>query len=369
MTWSREHSASERLAAQAEAALRHGDHPRARSLYEKAAIAESRAAHALEPAKARTLGITAVSATALWYKAGNFTEAERTACEWLGFPGLPTFAADELREAVQNVWSERARQSAGLRFIPGQLLISVRGGEVVPGGAPLDLILGKVEGIRNLFYRTAEFLGGIAHRNRGVPAKEIQDTCRPWLFQAAPGSYQFAVALEEPRQQEFWPSDRAPPRRIGETLLTILRATADDPVEALPQVVHDHHYRQTFLKLTRNLTPSGKVFSEIQVKDVGDIHPVTFRPQNRKAITLAIGRPTSPPPVETTPETVRGILRAVHLDKDWLEIHTDEGSIRVEGVGETVDDVIGPMVNRPVVAEVLRDSKGKFFLHDIETDE
>jgi len=50
------------------------------------------------------------------------------------------------------------------------------------------------------------------------------------------------------------------------------------------------------------------------------------------------------------------VLRAVHLDRDWLEVTVDKDHIRVEDVGEAIDDLIGPMVNRPVIVHVVRES-------------
>jgi hypothetical protein len=71
---------------------------------------------------------------------------------------------------------------------------------------------------------------------------------------------------------------------------------------------------------------------------------------------------------------LRGILRALHLDKDWLEItiHGADGprTIRVDGAGEEVDDVLGPMVNREVLIDVFVKRRGKrYFLRDIQPAE
>lgn len=78
MTWSVLHSESERLAQQAQLALRNGDPERARVLYAEAARAESQALAELDPRKTRTLGVTAVSAVSLWYKAEEYARAENS---------------------------------------------------------------------------------------------------------------------------------------------------------------------------------------------------------------------------------------------------------------------------------------------------
>ena len=74
------------------------------------------------------------------------------------------------------------------------------------------------------------------------------------------------------------------------------------------------------------------------------------------------------PRVATTPYSLRGILRAVHLDQDWLEVTVDNSHLRVDRVGEAVDDVIGPMVNKAVIVRVVTDVRGRHHFRDMEPD-
>ena len=171
---------------------------RAAILFEQAARAEVLALASLGQDKPRTLGVTAVSAAALWYKSGKLEEAEQVAHRASVMGGMPGFALDELRRLLQAIWNEQAQKSAGILFVPGQVLISVKGGEVVSGGAPLDTILEKIQIIQSIFYRTAEFIKDLPLRKKGPPSKELQARCRPWLFQSVPGSYQFVVAVQKP---------------------------------------------------------------------------------------------------------------------------------------------------------------------------
>ena len=87
-------------------------------------------------------------------------------------------------------------------------------------------------------------------------------------------------------------------------------------------------------------------------------------------MTSAIrGKPSEPPQdTESTEVALRGVLRAVHLEKDWLELYVNDASVRISGVVETVDDVIGPMVNHSVVVQVSRDNKGTYIFRDIELE-
>jgi hypothetical protein len=100
---------SERLAAEAETATRRGDTDQARELYKEAAEAEELALQDLEPSKSRTLGISAVSAVSLYFKASTLAAAESVAYRLLTSEHLPEFAADQLRGLLQSIWSEKVR--------------------------------------------------------------------------------------------------------------------------------------------------------------------------------------------------------------------------------------------------------------------
>jgi hypothetical protein len=54
------------------------------------------------------------------------------------------------------------------------------------------------------------------------------------------------------------------------------------------------------------------------------------------------------------------------LDRDWLEVLADGENRRIEGLQDTVDDVIGPLVNRPVVVRAIFSVDKKLRFIDIE---
>ena len=375
MTWIEHHRQSERHAADAEVAYHRHDRSRARELYAKAAEAEKQALRFLDPSKIRTYGISAVSVVSLYFKAARLDDAEAIAYRMIGSENLPGFARDQLRNLLQCIWSEKVREHAGIHFAPGQVVVTVKGGEVVEGGAPLDLIVDKVKTVQSLFYRTTELMKGLGHRKRGAPVKAIQESCRPWLFQAVPGSYQFAVAVQESQQPELDLFEVANPRpkEIADKFLDILKAGIESPEDTLPDVVQDADYRDTFLRLTRSLAPTGKGFDQLDIRSTADNTTITLDPTTRTVITAAIRAHRSSLRAESEEELatkqIQGILRAVHLDQDWIEISEETNRIKIDQVGEAVDDVIGPMVNRSVVVQVVREPDGSCHFRDIELDE
>jgi hypothetical protein len=368
MSWLSWHEMSERFASDAHVAGRRGDRSQALSLFRRAAEAESKALEELDHSKRRTLGITAVSTVSLWFKAEELSKAERVAMLWFTSDQLPPFAVSQLRQLVQSIWTSQAMHDAGVSFIPGQVIVSVKGGQTVVGGAPLDLIVEKVEAVQALFYRTIEYLKGIPHRRRGGPAQEIREACRPWLFQTQPGSYQFSVAVQEPRQPDFFKEAGPRPEQVAEHFMSVLKATSEDPVGLMPELVPAEDYRSTFLKLARNLAPTERSFGAVEVREAGDLSPVILVPETRTTINSVLRHKGLAGDKATEAQELHGVLRALHLDKDWLVLSTDGGPVQINGLAEAVDDVIGPMVNRKVVVQVQRHGRRLNFF-DIEIEE
>lgn len=366
MTWIQHHRISEARASEAEECLRLDQRKDAQKLYALAAKAEERALGDLGLAKARTYGITAVSAASLYFKADQLDSAERIAIASMTFDQLPAFARRQLQHIMQVIWAERERQASDLRFAPGQVMVSVSGDHVVAGGAPLHLILDKVKTIDSMHCRTVEFLNHTAFRTHGPPSKEVQENYQTWLFQAPPGSYQFAVAMQQGDTEDMFGSRG---EMVADFFFKVLRLGSNGSDEEFAEVVPDARYRETFLKLARNLAPSGKTFDALEVRAADDSQSVRLDQEVRKRLGERI-RGLGKPNVDAVAhrQVHIGVLRAIHLDKDWLEVAVEEGHIKVVGVGEEVDDVIGPLVNKRVIVRVSSDGRTNRFV-DIEAEE
>jgi hypothetical protein len=172
VSWVESHKESERLASAARIAAQKGDREDAITFYRQAAEAERQALLVVDVSKALTLGITAISAASLWYKARDFKRAEHLAHQWLAKDLLPEVAVAQLKDLVQTMWGETALEQAGVRFIGDEVLVSVKGGQVVTGGAPLDLVLLKVDQVSRLFLRTVEWMVHAPHRKRSAKSRD-----------------------------------------------------------------------------------------------------------------------------------------------------------------------------------------------------
>lgn len=102
-SWNEAHGRSEKLALEAHDALTSGNSPVARELFRMAADEERLALGFLGPDKPRTYGITAISAAALYYKAGANALAREVAEFGLKQHFLPGFAAKDLQDLLETL--------------------------------------------------------------------------------------------------------------------------------------------------------------------------------------------------------------------------------------------------------------------------
>jgi hypothetical protein len=111
MTWLSLHKASEEFAKAAHQSNRLGHWARARQLFALAAAQERRALEVLDHGKVRTFGVTAVSATALNFKAELLDPAEALIKQSLEDERLPAFAREQLEGLDQSIKELRLRRN------------------------------------------------------------------------------------------------------------------------------------------------------------------------------------------------------------------------------------------------------------------
>jgi len=373
MTWLEAHRESERLASEAEVALREGARDRAISLYKAAGNEETNALSMIGSEKTRTLGVSAVSAAALLFKAREFEMAERLAVSCLARAEMPQFAREQLKTILQTIWNEGLFRASGVEFVRGELLVGVAGGLVAVGAAPLDLVHRKVEEVKNLFFRAVEMLLDVPLRKHGAPAQEVREQFRPWIVQAPAGSYQFAIRVEKPKQMDLFPSATPEIEEVTTRLLGIVAAASTGSVETLEKYIPREDYRDCFIKQVRNLAPTGKTFERLTIQTPGreELSPAIFSVHSRKLLSEALRARMPRPSAEehVVREQLVGVLRGVQLDKDWLEISDERTreTIRIHETGDVIDDLVGPMVNHKVTVDVTVHADGRRTFLDIQS--
>ncbi|MFX1680883.1 hypothetical protein PV762_16765 [Mitsuaria sp. CC2] len=369
MDWLTLHKSSEALAARAHAALREGNSRDAEELFRQAAVAEEDALAQLDMSKPRTFGIAAVSAVSLWYKGKDLQRASMLAYRCLAIPDLASPAREQLDDLVQTLYTERDRQRLTGEFLPGSVTVAVKGGDVLRGAAPLDLIVDKVKTLQAIFFRVVEWSNGKPLRRHGPPTKDITGSFEPWLVQEPAGSFRFSVAVKVNGQLDMFDTEKLEAADIARKFLDVVTTVAADATgEASKELVADDGYRGTFRKLIRNLTPPVNSTESVAIssKEREGVE-VVLDESTRPKLDLAI-KAESPKADESVGEQMQeftGVLRALDLDSDWLKVDVDNGQVTVKGLSQAVDDVIGPMVNKAVLVKAVKTKRGELKFVDI----
>ncbi len=373
MNWRIFHKQSEEYAVRGHLLMQENDEVGAMEEFYQAAIWETKALDCLSNKNPKTYGITAISASALYYKAGRLLEAENIILNTLAKKreiDIPQYSIDQLRTILQTIWNSGEQGNDGFSFSKSQIVISVKGGRVLRGGAPLELVLQKMKFIQSLFYRVAEFSNSFPLRKSGPPPEEIKTNYNPWIFQQAPSSYQFALVIEKKPQQIHLFGEKPAKLssdEVSKILLKVLNQVSSDPETGLNELVPDD-YRSTILQISKNIAPSNDSFERIEFKSESDSKPVALTRLTYEEIGKVVSNKkrvifSEDGKVET--DTIVGNLRGVHIDKDWIELLVNGKNIRIHQVGESADDIIGPMVNHDVKVKVII-KKDNYYFEDIE---
>ena len=364
------HRLAEEHVARAESLETAGDLTQAREHFLNAAEEEALAFDRIPTERARTRGIIAVSVVSLYWRAGEYDRAILAAHRYLSQPDIAPPAREDLENLLLDVRRSRTAKQSEMSYTGRTLELSLRGRFFQNGLAELDTLLLKYEQIRRLLIRATEWSAKRPFRLSGPPPTDVTRLAQPYLGVASPGSYKVQLHIQSPIQPTLFPLDGGSPPsgdEITDTLLNILRVTSAGEPEALAERVPDMLYRDIFVKLVRNLAPSGTGLDEMQFSDQ------SRRDQQPILLTLAVRRsiehlmPHVPRQVEE-PEPV-GTLRALDLDRNRLTLVESGAETRYSIVkGAVFDDLVGPYVNRRV--RLLGQRQGKrFVVDDIELAE
>lgn len=349
------HRAAEEYMARAERAARLGSSEEAREFYALAARAEAAAYGSLPADRIRTRTVTAISAAALFARAGLANEGLSFAYQVLGTENLPTASVAEMEALVDDMRNQRTLSSLGLRAVTQQFEWVLRGGGVGAGIATLDVVGQKISQIEKLGVRVYEYVVHLPLRRKGPPDPSVESALRIMIGQPSAGSFRFGFRFATPDQQLplFDPAGNADPGRVGQVFASVLEAISEqDDEESLTETIPAEDYRETFLKLVRNLAPDGRQIAEIELREARDNRTVTrLVPSTRTSITRQIRRkaPDSPHEVEVT-----DVLRGLDLNEGWILLGRDEHTKIRLSEDLTIEDVIGPLVNHPVTVSFRR---------------
>jgi len=355
------HTSAQDISARAAVILGEGRTQEAQHLFAQAADQEAAALAAVPEERIRTRSVLSVSVASLLYKAARLDEAERAIFSYLSLGSLDVWADAQLRELLHVVADERLLVNSLSRQYSGEAItVSLRGGEIGTGTGPLDLILEKATGFRSLLYRMAEWVGQYPLRRHGPPPKELLELVQARATEPAVGSYRMEIRLTQPIQPNLFETMKVPPAELSEGLFRFLEClTAGTPKE-LETLVPQADYRKALVQLTRNIAPGGRRIREIGIYRTKHDRLQSVYLTDAMAPRIREAIPTEQRSAEEHRQ-FRGVLRALHLDRNWLTLALEGGGhLMCDTVPEMLDDVVGPMVNRQVlVSGTLKQKRGK----------
>ena len=317
------HRQAEAQFAEAERLELVGDE-RALRMFADAARLEEEAIGHIPGDRVRTRSILAESAVSLWRRAHDATQAARAARRLLALDLDDYTLAFLLEVATEDLWS-RSLRVADLAH-GGTYEVALRGGMVRNTGlAPIDLVRRSSSSFCNLVLRIGEWTIGVPFRVKGPPAEEITDSIIPMVSPATVGSYAFELRLEARAVQlELFSRQPVNAQVISAGFLSILDQVAREGPEGVKEQVPDEQYRTAFLRLVRNIAPTGARPLGNRRQAKGRDVEVRLAPDSRRRIDRALQPRKGDTGGSATHTIHRGTLRGLDLDRRHLVLREDD---------------------------------------------
>jgi hypothetical protein len=346
---------SQDLIADAESALRAGDVEGARSLFRQAGMLQETVLASLPEERVRTRSVFALGVASLYYRANALDEAERAAHRFLADGWLHEHSRLALTDLLVRIWNERLAAEAGEQLSGEAFSVTLRGGHVLYGLAPVEVADAMTKNAITYVRRMAAWCN---NEQFTVPAPDptrgLSETYRALQRQPMAASYRVDIHLAQAQLAlPLAGADAAPPaspaRIIDESTAFARSVTAHD-VDAVRDLVDDASYRGALVRLVRQLVPNGRTVREVELRNSAEPREraVCLRSEHRKRINKLVhelGPPSEPTSGE---QRLRGVLRAVNLNTGILQVDRAEGPAKFE-ITEVLHDIVGPMLNKPVV--------------------
>lgn len=363
----RRRARSEELALHAEQASSREQRDEAARLFAEAAALESQVAREVPTAQARLRSILAISSMALWYKSGDFDQAESEAYWFLSRgEGLTAEGKRDLCDLLERCWREREIQKRigrNSELVP--LEVRVEGSAVSHGLAPVQTTRDVSQLITSALTRTAELRLGAPFRDRGLPGPAFQAAFRIFEAPAFAGSYVLRFYLASGPQPTLPGIRPLDPSSLVANFLELARAAERDAAR-VAALVPESRYREAILRCFRDVAPDGRSVSQLSLGSSTwklAKGSATLRPEHRVRLTEAIIADLSiDHPIEET-----GTLMAVNLKakRPSFTIVRDGDTFTFHARPGRFDDTIGPMLKQ-TVRVTGRTSQGPQGRRDLE---
>ena len=323
---------SEELALRAEQTWAAGQRVEACKLFAEAAALEQEVALAVSGGSIRIRGVLAISAVALWYKAGEFARAKHLAYVFLADgEHLSEQGKKDLEELVDRCSreGETARLVNDLGMIPVD--VKLNGGRVGVGVAPAAATQKRRQAVNALLMRSADLEAGNAYRDRGE-SELSGDEIEVFEVPALAASYGMRFYVATGIQQKTAPT--VTPEKVVGRFLSLALAAENGP-QAVRDAIADPQYAKAFIDGFGEIAPDGDDIGTVSCSapswKMPRSPPLVFEKKHRDALRSA-SAPLAARELKRGEKVIEGRLAAVHLTSEdgWIEVRVASKKAPIE---------------------------------------
>jgi len=256
------HASAMARAEEAAQARRKG-HKKALALFEQAFESERQAASLVSSDNEPTFSVLHRSAASLAIDCGRFRDAEKLISRALAAEP-PDEIAEELRELLDQVYFNMSLNLRGLALEEEEFEMTISGDLARSRYVQSDELIGRMDDMKRLIYRTAERRANLPFREAGAVPKAIKDEMDVYISSPNEGHNRFSVNFHvaRPRSQtELWRSPK--PAQVINDIMSCLELVERKEEKKLERKIEDPAYLRNFLGLARHLAPDGQAVKAV----------------------------------------------------------------------------------------------------------
>jgi hypothetical protein len=328
------------------------------SLFEDAYRFELQAATLAKDSPEPNRSILLRSAASLALGCNLLQDAEKLICTALsGTP--PDEIAEELRDLLEQVNFQRHLALRGITLQSDEIQMSIAGGAVGYGIAPIQAFVERVQKTEALLYRTAERKQQKPYRDRGPRDKSLREGFELYMSAPRPGSLAVTFKVGESEQLNLFGPSMA--EEVIDELVECLKLFTHKEETQLKERIKEEAYFRNFVGLAQGIAPDGRGVRMVGFTTIsrGRLNRVALEPKRdapREEAPSAEVRTAHDDTVE-----VSGILRRADSLKEGRNeiviVSADNTRHRVVVPPGMMSDIVKPLWETQVIVKGLR--KGK----------
>ena len=342
------HNEAMDLAYYALKARRRGNVDVAQDLFAKALKLEQAALDVMGDVGEPVYSTTYRSAATLALDCNDYRLAEQLASKALaGDP--PSYLVWQLREVVEQATLRDHLRLDGVELAEDELQMSLAGGKIGHGLAPIDEFLPRADGMDKLFRKVWDYVNLQAQSEK--ESSEVPRHTSPQVLISPLRAGSVAVTLKVGSARLSGSPKVGGDAGLIEETLDVIETVATSDVEELATAYPDGAYRRNFVQLVRRIAPDGDKVRQVGFTAVSAGKARTFPLTKTKTQLSELSQRSAP---ATREETITGRLLFVDGMKSGNQsiqiVQADGTKRRVKVPAGKMDSIVRPLWGKRVTA-------------------